>query len=225
MIRALVVDDNAMLAKVSALALNKLSVRVDFAVNGDEAVTKAMDHVYDLILMDVEMPVMDGLEATKRLREQGYAGLIVATTALTAEKDPELCIEAGCDMYLAKPLEQDSIRKVVESLASDALYSTILDDPEMSAMVSEFVAILPDRIDEILQILRRKDSKRLAEATRTLKSEGSTFGFAPITEVAEAIETKLLEGVDVNVVRPQVRQLIKLCQNARPAGPIAGKTD
>jgi len=103
--KVLVVEDvldNQMLTK---LYLARKGMKVQFANNGLEGVEKAMGEHYDLILMDMQMPVMDGYTATRELREKGYRKPIIALTAHAMKEDREKCLQAGCDDYLTKPLD------------------------------------------------------------------------------------------------------------------------
>ena len=87
------------------------------AVNGQEALDKAVSGNYDLILMDMHMPVMDGHEATQILRDKGYDGLIVAVTASVMSADSEKAINSGCDEYIPKPIGADFEDQVETLLA------------------------------------------------------------------------------------------------------------
>jgi CheY-like chemotaxis protein len=97
---------------------------VEVAQNGAEAVAAAAHGAFDIILMDVQMPVMDGLEATRRIRaretaEGGLRRRIVAMTASAMRGDQDLCLEAGMDGYIAKPFHpQDLFREVEASPAA-----------------------------------------------------------------------------------------------------------
>ncbi|MEZ0390934.1 MAG: response regulator [Pseudobdellovibrionaceae bacterium] len=103
--KVLVVEDvldNQMLTK---LYLARKGMKVQFANNGAEGVQKALSEYYDFILMDMQMPVMDGYTATRNLRESGYQKPIIALTAHAMKEDRERCLQAGCDDYLTKPLD------------------------------------------------------------------------------------------------------------------------
>ncbi len=108
--RILLVEDNEVNRKVATRLLSKLQLEVDIAVNGLEAVEKATDNNYDLILMDCQMPEMDGYEATRVLRERGVQTPIIALTANALEGDREKCLACGMNDYLSKPIQADKLR-------------------------------------------------------------------------------------------------------------------
>ncbi|MCS7066595.1 MAG: ATP-binding protein [Fimbriimonadales bacterium] len=109
----LLVEDNEINRKVALRMLSKLQLEVEIATNGAEAVQKATTSAYDLILMDCQMPEMDGYEATRRLREQGVRTPIVALTANALEGDRERCLACGMDDYLAKPIKPDELQRTL----------------------------------------------------------------------------------------------------------------
>ncbi len=109
--RVLLVEDNVLNQEVAVELLRQTGVTVDVANNGAQALDKVAHQQYDLILMDMQMPVMDGLTATCRLREQkGHGGLpIVAMTANVMIDDRDACLAAGMDDYLAKPIDPEKL--------------------------------------------------------------------------------------------------------------------
>jgi CheY-like chemotaxis protein len=113
----LVVDDNPVNRKVAAGFLKKLGFEADVAEDGQQAVKAAMQKDYGLILMDCQMPVMDGYEATREIRRQlkGRFLPIIAVTANAMEGDREKCLAAGMDDYMAKPLRKDALNQMVFS--------------------------------------------------------------------------------------------------------------
>jgi CheY-like chemotaxis protein len=114
--RVLLAEDNAINSRVATRMLEKLGFRVDVAVNGKEAVDMLEMLPYDLILMDCQMPTMDGYEATQEIRRcQGERGRvpIIAVTANSMEGDKERCLQAGMDDYIAKPIKAELLREIV----------------------------------------------------------------------------------------------------------------
>ena len=105
----LIVDDEPIIRDLCARALK--DYRILQAENGQEAVEKAASEHFDLILMDIQMPVMNGYEATRALREQQVTTPIIAVTAYAMKGDCEKWLEAGCDDYLSKPIERRELLK------------------------------------------------------------------------------------------------------------------
>jgi len=116
----LVVDDNELNAQLINEILKLNNYYADFALNGLEAVTATKEHMYDIILMDCQMPIMDGLEATKLIRQQQVGRkkpYIIALTAASSDWDRINCIESGMDDYITKPINMDIIIRKIEKYA------------------------------------------------------------------------------------------------------------
>jgi CheY-like chemotaxis protein len=111
-VRLLLAEDNPMNQKLAQYMLTKAGYQLEIASNGREAVEKftADPERYDMIFMDVHMPEMDGLEATRVLRNRGYSGIaIVAMTADAMKEDREKCLESGMNDYLSKPIKREDV--------------------------------------------------------------------------------------------------------------------
>ena len=112
-LRILLVDDNAVNLKVASLMLKKLGYHADIATNGIEAIEALENKSYDIVFMDIQMPEMDGLEATKIIRQRWHQNLkIIIITAYTNYHDA--CIEVGADDYLTKPLGIEKLRETIK---------------------------------------------------------------------------------------------------------------
>jgi len=116
-VRLLLAEDNPVNLKLATLILTKAGYTVTSAPNGRKAVDTfvAAPDNYDLILMDVQMPEMDGLAATRELRERGYTDIpIVAMTANAMKGDREKCLDAGMNDYIAKPIKREIVFEIIE---------------------------------------------------------------------------------------------------------------
>ena len=102
----LVVDDSEENHRLIGLYLRKVGIQFDTAMNGEEGVNKALAKTYDLILMDMQMPILDGYSATEKLRKNRYSKPILAITANAMKQDIVRCLEVGCDSHLGKPFMQ-----------------------------------------------------------------------------------------------------------------------
>ena len=114
MARVLIVDDSPTEVHSLRAMLERNGFNVDSAANGEEGIEKAKSSHPDLILMDIKMPHMDGLEATRLIRSYSKEVPIVALTAFAFESDKDRAIEAGCDDFLTKPVSQNALEKVLD---------------------------------------------------------------------------------------------------------------
>ncbi len=115
-LRILLVEDDLINRKVVLHMLKTMGYSADCAVNGQEAVEAATKQQYDLILMDMQMPVMDGLEAAMQLRKMKHPEMIVALTADAAETDRLAATQAGMNGFLTKPVSADDLHAVLTRL-------------------------------------------------------------------------------------------------------------
>lgn len=117
-LQILIAEDNPVNQKIATKILNKLGYQPSVAANGKEALEMAGDHQYDIILMDVQMPEMDGLEATRMLRTcLEVQPVIIALTANAMQGDRDECIQAGMDDYMSKPIELKELLRQLEKWA------------------------------------------------------------------------------------------------------------
>ncbi len=116
----LLVEDNILNQKLIFLNLTRYGFSIDVANNGQEALDKLQERSYDLVLMDLMMPVMDGMEATKRIREmeqqRGSHTPIIGLTANTFDADREKCLAIGMDDFMAKPFDIEIFNAIISDL-------------------------------------------------------------------------------------------------------------
>ena len=111
-LRILLAEDNVVNQKLALRLLQQMGYRADLASNGVEAIESVERQTYDVVLMDVQMPEMDGLEASRRITAalpDGRRPRIVAMTANAMQGDREMCLAAGMDDYIAKPIRVDEL--------------------------------------------------------------------------------------------------------------------
>ncbi|HTO95347.1 MAG TPA: ATP-binding protein, partial [Bacteroidota bacterium] len=151
--RVLVAEDNQVNQRVALRMLEKMGCRADVVANGEEAVEAVGRLPYDLVLMDCQMPVMDGFEATARIRKlsgQGGKTLVVALTANALEGDREKCIRAGMDDYLPKPVTQQALEQLLTK------WDILLADGERGTgervPFADFDGLDPEKVAELREL-------------------------------------------------------------------------
>ncbi len=130
-LRVLLAEDAPDIQRLLKMIMEKAGIRVSLAENGRQAVEKALaawkeGQPFDVILMDMQMPEMDGYEATRFLRQEGYSGIIVALTAHALAEDEGKCLAAGCNKYLSKPIRRETLLQTLQELAGQ--------QPEVTAL-------------------------------------------------------------------------------------------
>ncbi len=214
--RILVVDDNAINRSVAGGILEKLGHGVSFASTGQQAVTLALDGAFDLILMDIQMPEMNGFEATSQIREQESAiprhTPIIAMTAHAGADDRAQCLAGGMDEYVSKPISQAKLRSaiekvlaeevnpalpapaspVIESFSGDYLLDQFEGDYEMfGRVVDTFKANTPGLTSLLQRALEAEDFEAAARIAHTLAGSLANIGAAKAAEIAREIEARM----------------------------------
>lgn len=213
--RVLLAEDDPAARRLGTFLLMQLDIEVDCAENGRVAIEKAQANTYDAILLDMDMPVLDGFGVVRELREKGYTGMIVATTNTTQPDDCERCVSAGCDDYIAKPLVREELAELLTVSRQEPLFSTFQGDFAMDRLINEFLAELPAKLRAIEEAFAAEDRQRLEGLARDLKGEAGGFGFDPITQEAEQVESALIGGSPLDAMTAHLRQLTNLCLRAR----------
>lgn len=127
--RILMAEDNQINQRVGKLILQKAGFAIDLVSDGNEALEAHRAQPYDLILMDCQMPTMDGLEACRRIRMlQGSQPVIVAVTANALVGEREKCLEAGMDDYLSKPFQAEQLVAVVRKWTAKQTRTSPMSD-------------------------------------------------------------------------------------------------
>jgi len=226
--------DNQLL--IGAL-LRKAGAQVDIAENGRSAVQKVMDvgAGYQVILMDMQMPEMDGYEAAGMLRRGGYAGAILALTAHAMAGDSEKSVAAGCNEHLTKPVDRALLIERILAWAGaegaaaggadgPIVQSELADDPELADILGEFVAGLPERVQAMRNALAHNALEELRRSAHQLKGAAGGYGYPSLTQAARGLEAAAKAG-DAETARLTLARLADLCGAIVRGAPAGGQGD
>jgi len=202
----LVVEDNIINQQVALGHLRQLGYSADVAANGLEALKAIEIQSYDIILMDCQMPELDGYEATREIRRRetgGRRSWIIALTANVMIGDREKCLAAGMDDYVGKPFHRAELHAAIERGAAKP--ESPLNDKIVQSLVEDdagFLAVLtglfeksgPESVVEMEQALQASDAEKLATAAHTLKGSCGNLGATTLRELCARLEEAGLAG-------------------------------
>ena len=221
-LRVLVAEDSAVNQKIVQFQLRKLGCKVDSVLDGEEALLSIRKKSYDVILMDCQMPRLDGWETTRRIRqmEKGRAGRIwiIAMTAHSLVADRDRCMETGMDDYLSKPVRLDDLAAALghcslsrRSARSDARHAPSdvvclekissfrqLEDESGTALLVSVIDLFIERTPPMFKEVRRavlsNDATRIARLAHTIKGSCSNFGAHRMKVACELLEAAASGG-------------------------------
>jgi signal transduction histidine kinase/CheY-like chemotaxis protein len=211
----LVADDISGNRKLLNIWLNNAGVSVDCVSNGKTAVEMALVKDYDLILMDIQMPIMDGIEALKQLQMCGNITPVIATTANVLDKDKQRYISLGFTGHLGKPIQRERLHALLQTYlamqSSDVGSTSPTKDLEFLDLRARYLNVLKQSIRDIEKATEQKDWQRLQQLAHAIKGAASTFEFNGICDLASALESGAknndIEAIDFS------NKLIKEIQN------------
>lgn len=189
--RILVAEDNAVNQVIAVKMLQKMGYRADAVANGREAINALRDIAYDLVLMDCQMPEMDGYEATTFIRNSDSLGRksipVLALTANAMKGDQEKCIAAGMNDYISKPIDKVALRNVLEKWLPNAREANGGVAAPVLTM-QEFVSTLPARVALMKRAAQDRNLKLLTGEAHSIKDAGASLGATRLAEVCQKIE-------------------------------------
>ena len=206
-LKILLAEDNAINRTIIETILKKKEYSVTSVENGKEVLHSLEREYFDLILMDANMPLMDGFEATREIRKQektiGEHIPIIALTASIMKEDKERCIEAGMDAFLSKPINTEelwhTISKVVRENTnwtdSDICINltkameTVEGDMELfQELIEDFLTLFPKQLSGIGEMIQKKDPQQLQKRAHSFKGAVANFGAERAYELAVKLE-------------------------------------
>jgi signal transduction histidine kinase/CheY-like chemotaxis protein/HPt (histidine-containing phosphotransfer) domain-containing protein len=244
-VRILLAEDNAVNQKVAIAVLTKMGYHADVAANGLE-VLKALETIpYDLVLMDVHMPEMDGLEATRRIRDDKSAVRnhlipVVAMTASAMKGDREMCLDAGMNDYISKPINPGELARALERWSASQpaeitsppeaeatqkakvfdraiLLERVGGDDEICAeILKTFLADVPERVKEMEEALARGDNEKLKRGAHTIKGSAGNVGAPVLQEAAGRLEAAVAAG-ELGSAREKLNTIIAEFESVKKA--------
>lgn len=171
-IRILVVEDNKPNQLLIKKILERAGINVDVSFNGKKAIQMVLENVYDMVIMDMQMPVVDGYEATQQIRKMGNNIPIIALTAHTMQGDEQKSLEAGCNAYLGKPIKQKELLDIVRSFIGTSERVTKSNKP-LSSQEKETTTSLPTKREKRIRLFADNMGISIDEAKTMFEEYGS----------------------------------------------------
>jgi len=221
--RILVVEDNVVNQRVARGILEKMAVTVTVANHGADALQCLAEADYDLVLMDCQMPIMDGFTATQRIREMertrgdGQRLPIIALTANVMSQDRENCLAAGMDLHLGKPIEPTQLAECLRRfLRKEQVHDAVDFDAfrEMTGgdaafereLIETFISAGDANLAGIVEALRVQDHATIGQRAHSLKGASANIHAASLTAAAADLESAATAGA-VDQLEGLVRHL------------------
>lgn len=219
----LLVEDDDAIARLTEHHLGMLNVEVTRARHGREAVMLTSQNRYDCVLMDMEMPIMNGWDAVRAMREAGYSARIVAVTALNGPEDEQKCLESGCNDFVAKPVMPNTFRKILEGLNEEPLVSRFHEDAGMNEILADFCDSVPSELRRVRELQEQNDREGLESWARSIRASAGSYGFEELVEAAEMIEGDIATSADDDRLGVNIRKFVDLAK--RMQGPVRPSCD
>ncbi len=188
--RVLVVEDTPEMQLLIQRILESHGAEVTLTSNGKEGMEQALALQYDLILMDLQMPVMGGIEATSLLRQIGYTAPIIALTANVTDSHRQQFLDAGGDDFLTKPIEQQPLIRSLQRYLqqSDGFGSPPSSEPLIDDSLMQIFTQRTQTLRQTLsKALHQQEWDEVHNIAHTIKGSGTTFGFPQLTQLGREI--------------------------------------
>jgi CheY-like chemotaxis protein/nitrogen-specific signal transduction histidine kinase/HPt (histidine-containing phosphotransfer) domain-containing protein len=211
----LLVEDNEDNRTLIGFYLNKTEHRIDIAENGEIAVEKFKANRYDLVLMDIQMPVLDGYSATTQIRAYELQHHlqrtpVLALTAYALKEEMEKCLKVGCDAHLTKPIKKDKLLEAINeySLIKPAVNAEpeLHIDPDLLPLIPNYLKNRESDIAAMQQALSEDDFELIHRLGHSMKGSGGGYGLDKISAIGQQLE-RLAKLSNREAVREQIEEL------------------
>ncbi len=196
--KVLLAEDGPDNQKLLTAYFHRIGLQFKIVDNGAQAVEEALAGDFDVVLMDMQMPVMDGPTATSVLRAAGYTGPIVALTANVMAEDVQRYMAAGCSHCVGKPIDFALLTEVIANLlhqhAAPLPVLSAEQLEEFDAIRNVFVQSLPQRLEALRSAIDGRDWDELGRLAHTLKGTAGSFGYHGVTHAARELEQAAKHG-------------------------------
>ncbi len=223
----LVAEDVPELQLLESRLLQSMGVAVTVVKNGKEALEVALEQEFDLLLMDMEMPELSGIEATSMLRQLGYRKPIVALTANVMKQHREQFEEAGCNGFLTKPIDRQELQEILAGYLSeqeqrpDTLLIDVTATNKTADVDDDLMKLFVERSrvkkQELMEALSQKNWGEIRSIAHMIKGVGTSFGHPQMTQLGREI-CDLIDREEMKEVAVRVEQLARemmrvVCRN------------
>ena len=234
--RILLVEDGHDNQKLLQMQFSDAGAEVVIAENGKIGVDLATAQPFDVILMDMQMPILDGYAATVELRRRGIKIPIIALTAYAMADDSAKCMASGCNAYLTKPINEETLLNTINqqlgqnnspvptrpaqpNAAASAppaaaptksairIKSCLAGNPRMMKIIPEFVGGLPGEVSKMIELLESNDLDGLKRVVHQLRGASGGYGFDPVTLPAVSAEESIKAGQTLESIAVEINSL------------------
>jgi len=232
--RILIAEDNPSNQILIEILLKKIGLSASIAADGLQAVELASRESFELILMDIQMPGKNGLDAARELRARGIQTPIIALTANAMKGDRERCLQAGCNGYLTKPVDRskliEALRQYLKPLPCGTpddlnpcrpkqsypvegdIHSTLDGNPDFREVIDTFLKDLPRLMNRLTASFEQGNIEQLHQAVHELKGASGSAGYQALMKNAASLEQEVRRQ-SLDNLRENVQKISRLCDS------------